>query len=152
LQFCAMIAASWASIATSRARYPACRPPPLPHVVRGWDATCASTPGLSVTLTRDRARIRLPMTSKNAGPCQPQIAGIALVFDPSPDVHVTAHATAPMKDSFEQAVEYEDTIVLPYPARCDQLGVQVEHQVVPIAGRAAPEFLDTKIASCTEAP
>jgi hypothetical protein len=142
----AIAAAGLASMATSPIRRPPCNPTPEKTPRITWDSTCLRTEGARVKLSGKRLELELPLHPA-ASACVFDARALVVDYD-VPFTHVRLHATnVPTGTRVEQELVVNTSFELPYPARCASLRV-----FALLAGSPRMIEVDTKVASCTEAP
>lgn len=128
----AMVAASLASVATSRAYLPPCPAVPKSEAHRSWDTLCVRTPG--ATVTADGAEVSVTFEVTEAAPgCVLSSKGLAIDQRPRPEI--SARTIAPVLASpLDQLSRIQVRTKLPYPADCAtlSLGLLVEGAIVDL--------------------
>lgn len=142
----AIAAAGLASMATSPIRRPPCNATPekVPRIT--WDSTCLRTEGARVKVSGNRLELELPLHPA-ASACVFDARALVVDYD-FPFTHVRLHAAnIPTGTRVEQELVVRAAYELPYPARCASLRV-----FALLAGNPGMIEVDTKLASCSEAP
>jgi hypothetical protein len=128
----AMVVASLASVATSRAYRPPCPAVPTGEAHRSADTLCARTPGATVATAASEVSITLDLTPNEPG-CSMPLKGLAIDQRPRADVSARTVIKVPLAP-LQQGTRLQLHTALPYPAACEslRLGLLLEGAIVDL--------------------